>query len=168
MSHSSHMVPGVNLSTGSLGHGLPVSTGIALSKKITSNSGKVFVLLSDGELNEGSNWESLLFSAHNNLNNLVIIIDHNKIQSLDFVNKTMKLDPLKKKFSSFGCKVLEINGHNHKEIFNSLKNTSNKPLVVIANTIKGKGISFMENKVLWHYKSPNFDELILGLKELKK
>ncbi len=168
MSHSSHMVPGVNLSTGSLGHGLPVSTGIALSKKITSDDGKVFVLLSDGELNEGSNWESLLFSAHNNLNNLVIIIDHNKIQSLDFVNKTMKLDPLKKKFSSFGCKVLEINGHNHKEIFNSLKSTSNKPLVVIANTIKGKGISFMENKVLWHYKSPNFDELILGLKELKK
>ncbi len=97
MSHSSHKVPGVNLSTGSLGHGLPVSTGIALSKKILNKNGKVFVLLSDGELNEGSNWESLLFISHHNLNNLVIIIDYNKIQSLDFVNKTLKLQPLKKK-----------------------------------------------------------------------
>lgn len=168
MSHSSHKVPGVNLSTGSLGHGLPVSTGIALSKKITSDNGKVFVLLSDGELNEGSNWESLLFLSHHNLNNLVIIIDYNKIQSLDFVNKTLRLDPLKKKFSSFGCKVLEIDGHNYKEIFYSLKNTFDKPLVVIANTTKGKGVSFMENKVLWHYKPPNLDELTLGLKELNK
>ena len=168
MSHSSHKVPGVNLSTGSLGHGLPVSTGIALSKKILNKNGKVFVLLSDGELNEGSNWESLLFISHHNLNNLVIIIDYNKIQSLDFVNKTLKLQPLKKKFTSFGCKVLEINGHNHKEIFNSLKNSSNRPLVIIANTIKGKGISFMENKVLWHYKPPNDHELKLGLEELNK
>lgn len=168
MSHSSHKVPGVNLSTGSLGHGLPVSTGIALSKKILNKNGKVFVLLSDGELNEGSNWESLLFISHHNLNNLVIIIDYNKIQSLDFVNKTLKLQPLKKKFTSFGCKVLEIDGHNHKEIFNSLKNSSNRPLVIIANTIKGKGISFMENKVLWHYKPPNDHELKLGLEELNK
>ena len=168
MSHSSHKVPGVNLSTGSLGHGLPVSTGIALSKKILNKNGKVFVLLSDGELNEGSNWESLLFISHHNLNNLVIIIDYNKIQSLDFVNKTLKLQPLKKKFTSFGCKVLEIDGHNHKDIFNSLKNSSNRPLVIIANTIKGKGISFMENKVLWHYKPPNDHELKLGLEELNK
>ena len=168
MSHSSHKVPGVNLSTGSLGHGLPVSTGIALSKKILNKNGKVFVLLSDGELNEGSNWESLLFISHHNLNNLVIIIDYNKIQSLDFVNKTLKLQPLKKKFTSFGCKVLQIDGHNHKEIFNSLKNSSNRPLVIIANTIKGKGISFMENKVLWHYKPPNDHELKLGLEELNK
>ena len=168
MSHSSHKVPGVNLSTGSLGHGLPVSAGIALSKKIINKNGKVFVLLSDGELNEGSNWESLLFISHHNLNNLVIIIDYNKIQSLDFVNKTLKLQPLKKKFTSFGCKVLEIDGHNHKDIFNSLKNSSNRPLVIIANTIKGKGISFMENKVLWHYKPPNDHELKLGLEELNK
>ena len=168
MSHSSHKVPGVNLSTGSLGHGLPVSAGIALSKKIINKNGKVFVLLSDGELNEGSNWESLLFISHHNLNNLVIIIDYNKIQSLDFVNKTLKLQPLKKKFTSFGCKVLEIDGHIHKEIFKSLKNSSNRPLVIIANTIKGKGISFMENKVLWHYKPPNDHELKLGLEELNK
>ena len=168
MSHSSHKVPGVNLSTGSLGHGLPVSAGIALSKKIINKNGKVFVLLSDGELNEGSNWESLLFISHHNLNNLVIIIDYNKIQSLDFVNKTLKLQPLKKKFTSFGCEVLEIDGHNHKEIFKSLKNSSNRPLVIIANTIKGKGISFMENKVLWHYKPPNDHELKLGLEELNK
>ena len=102
------------------------------------------------------------------MNNLVIIIDYNKIQSLDFVNKTLKLQPLKKKFTSFGCKVLEIDGHNHKEIFKSLKNSSNRPLVIIANTIKGKGISFMENKVLWHYKPPNDHELKLGLEELNK
>ena len=166
MSHSSHLVPGVNLSTGSLGHGLPVSTGIALSKKIKEEKGKVFVLLSDGELNEGSNWESLLFLTHHNLNNLVIVIDYNKIQSLDFVRKTIKLQPLKDKFLSFGCKVSEINGHNDKEILNCLKKKTKKPLVIIANTIKGKGVSFMENKVLWHYKSPNLKELISGLKEL--
>ncbi len=168
MSHSSHKVKGVELSTGSLGHGLPVATGIAMSNLMQKKKEKVFVLLSDGELNEGSNWESILFASHHKLKNLVVIIDYNKIQSLDFVKNTIKLDPLKKKFLSFGCTVVSINGHNHKQIFNALKKKTQKPLVIIANTIKGKGVSFMENKVLWHYKPPNKYELEKGLKELEK
>ena len=166
MCHSSHKVKGVNLSTGSLGHGLPVATGIALSNVILKRKEKVFVLLSDGELNEGSNWESILFAAHHKLKNLVIIIDYNKIQSLDSVKNTIKLEPIKQKFLSFGCDAVLINGHNHKEILKAIKKKSTKPLVIIANTIKGKGVSFMENKVLWHYRSPNKIELEKGLKEL--
>jgi transketolase len=166
MSHSSHKVKGVHLSTGSLGHGLPVATGIALSNVILKRKEKVFVLLSDGELNEGSNWESILFAAHHKLKNLVIIIDYNKIQSLDIVKNTIKLEPIKQKFLSFDCDVVLINGHDHKEILKGLKKKSTKPLVIIANTIKGKGVSFMENKVLWHYRSPNKIELEKGLKEL--
>jgi transketolase len=166
MSHSSHKVKGVNLSTGSLGHGLPVATGIALSNVILKIKEKVFVLLSDGELNEGSNWESILFAAHYKLKNLVIIIDYNKIQSLDSVKNTIKLEPIKQKFLSFGCDVVSINGHDHKEILKAITKKTSKPLVIIANTIKGKGVSFMENKVLWHYRSPNKIELEKGLKEL--
>lgn len=166
MSHSSHKVKGVNLSTGSLGHGLPVATGIALSNVILKRKEKVFVLLSDGELNEGSNWESILFAAHHKLKNLVIIIDYNKVQSLDSVKNTIKLEPIKQKFLSFGCDAVLINGHDHKEIFKAIKKKTTKPLVVIASTIKGKGVSFMENKVLWHYRSPNKIELEKGLKEL--
>ena len=166
MCHSSHKVKGVNLSTGSLGHGLPVATGIALSNVILKRKEKVFVLLSDGELNEGSNWESILFAAHHKLKNLVIIIDYNKIQSLDSVKNTIKLEPIKQKFLSFGCDAVLINGHNHKEILKAIKKKTTKPLVIIANTIKGKGVSFMENKVLWHYRSPNKIELEKGLKEL--
>ena len=166
MSHSSHKVSGVKFSTGSLGHGLPVSVGIALSNKIEKKINKTFVLLSDGELNEGSNWEALLFASHHKLNNLIIIIDYNKIQSLDFVNKTLKLEPLKDKFASFGCKVKSINGHDFKQISESLKIKTNKPLVILANTIKGKGIKFMENKILWHYKPPNKEEMEKGLKQI--
>ena len=166
MCHSSHKVKGVNLSTGSLGHGLPVATGIALSNVILKRKEKVFVLLSDGELNEGSNWESILFAAHHKLKNLVIIIDYNKVQSLDSVKNTIKLEPIKQKFLSFGCDAVLINGHDHKEIFKAIKKKTTKPLVVIASTIKGKGVSFMENKVLWHYRPLNKIELEKGLKEL--
>ena len=168
MSHASHKVPGVHFSTGSLGHGLPVAAGVALANKIKKTNKRVIVLLSDGELNEGSNWESLLFASHNNLNNLTIIIDYNKIQSLDFVKNTLKIEPLKKKLISFGCSVNEVDGHNYLKIFNSLKKIPKaKPLVIIAHTIKGKGVKFMENKVLWHYKSPNLKELnkaLIGLR----
>ncbi len=168
MSHSSHKVKGVEFSSGSLGHGLPVATGIAMSNLMKKKKERVFVLLSDGELNEGSNWESILFAAHQKLKNLVVVIDYNKIQSLDFVKKTIRLDPLKEKFLSFGCNVVSIDGHNHKQILNAFKKKTSKPLIIVANTIKGKGISFMENKVLWHYRPPNEIELYKGLKELEK
>jgi transketolase len=167
MSHASHKVPGIYLSTGSLGHGLPVATGIALANKINKKKSKMFVVLSDGELDEGSNWESIMFSSHHKLNNLVIIIDYNKLQSIDSVKNTLNLEPLDKKFESFGCKVLVINGHNCKQIFKALNSKSSKPLVIIANTVKGKGVSFMENSVLWHYKSLNSEDYQKAMKIIK-
>ena len=167
MSHVSHKVPGINLSTGSLGHGLPVATGMALGDKIDKIKSKIFVMLSDGEVDEGSNWESLLFSSHHKLNNLVIIIDYNKIQSIDFVKNTLNLEPLRKKFESFGCKVLSIDGHNVVQITKALNSKSSKPLVIIANTIKGKGVKFMENTVLWHYRSLNLVDYKKAMKIVK-
>ena len=152
MSHTSHKVQGIELSTGSLGHGLPVACGIALANKIKNKDVRTFVLLSDGELDEGSNWEAILFSAHHKLKNLVVIIDYNKIQSLDTVKKTINLEPISNKFKSFGYKVKSINGHNFDQIIQAINTKTSKPLVVIANTIKGKGVKFMENSVLWHYK----------------
>ncbi|MFL2890002.1 MAG: transketolase [Pelagibacteraceae bacterium] len=167
MSHVSHHVPGVDFSTGSLGHGLPVATGIALSLKSRKINKKTFVLISDGELNEGTTWESILFACHHKLNNLIIIIDYNKLQSLTFVKNTLNIEPLNKKFSSFGCKVFNINGHNYKQIKKALSfNSASKPIVIIANTIKGRGVSFMENNIEWHYKSPNLNQLKTAIKEI--
>lgn len=169
MNHVSHKVNGVEFSTGSLGHGLPVAVGKALKFKINKEKNKVFVLISDGELNEGTTWESLLFACHHKLENLNIIIDYNKIQSMDFVNKVINIEPLKEKLLSFGCDVYEVNGHNESAIQKILlKKNKQKPKVVIANTIKGKGISFMENNNLWHYKSPNLQELKIALNEIEK
>ena len=168
MNHVSHKVKGVEFSTGSLGHGLPVAVGKALKFKINKESNRVFVLLSDGEMNEGTTWESLLFASHHKLDNLNIIIDYNKIQSMDFVKKVINIEPLKSKLSSFGCNVHEINGHDILAIHKVLtKKNKNKPKIVIANTIKGKGVSFMENNNLWHYKNPNQKELVAGLNEIK-
>ena len=156
MQHASHHIKGVNFSTGSLGHGLSVATGMALSNKISNVISKIYVLLSDGEMNEGSTWEALLFASHHRLDNLVVIVDYNKMQSLTFTKKTLDIEPLKRKFESFGCKALSINGHNYSQLYKAL-NSSNKkkPLVIIANTIKGKGVRFMENNIAWHYKSPS-------------
>ena len=167
MSHASHQVPGINLSTGSLGHGLPVATGIALANKINKKNSKMFIMLSDGELDEGSNWESLMFCSHHSLNNMTIIIDYNKLQSIDTIKKTLNLEPLKKKFEAFGCKVLSIDGHNFNQIYKALNSKFSKPLVIIANTIKGKGVSFMENSVLWHYKSLNLDDYKKAIKLIR-
>tara|TARA_B100000035_G_scaffold211850_1_gene181502 strand:+ start:840 stop:1610 length:771 start_codon:yes stop_codon:yes gene_type:complete len=168
MNHVSNKVNGVEFSTGSLGHGLPVSVGKALKFKTNKENNKVYVLMSDGEMNEGTTWESLLFANHHKLDNLNIIIDYNKIQSMDFVSKVIKIEPLKKKLQSFGCKVFEVNGHSVKQISKCLKKkTKDKVKVIIANTIKGKGISFMENNNLWHYKNPNEIQLKKALKEIE-
>jgi len=169
MNHVSHKVNGVEFSTGSLGHGLPIAIGKALKFKINKENKKVFVLLSDGEMNEGTTWEGLLFASHHNLNNLNIIIDYNKIQSMDFVKKVINIEPLKSKLLAFGCNVLEVDGHNIDEVNKALiKNNTDKPKIIIANTIKGKGVSFMENNNLWHYKNPTIQELNIGLNEIKK
>jgi transketolase len=169
MNHISHKVPGVEFSTGSLGHGLPFGTGKALASKISHNSNKIFVLLGDGELNEGSNWEALLFAAHHNLDNLVVIIDYNKLQSLTTVEQTLKLEPLKSKFEAFGCNVVTVNGHDHIELKSAFLNAVQfkmKPTVIIANTIKGKGVSYMENKIKWHYSTPSESELNIAINEI--
>ena len=167
MSHANHKVSGVELSTGSLGHGLSYGVGKCLAYKIKKSKKRVFVLLSDGELNEGSNWEALMFAAHHNLNNLVAIIDYNKIQSLNFVNKVIKLEPLESKFKSFGLNVKNIKGHNFKELSRAINSVhQKKPTVIIANTIKGKGVKEMENTILWHYKSPDEKQYIKFKKEL--
>lgn len=169
MNHISHKVPGVEFSTGSLGHGLPFGTGKALASKISHNCNKVFVLLGDGELNEGSNWEALLFATHHNLDNLIVIIDYNKLQSLTTVEETLKLEPLKNKFEAFGCNVLTVNGHDHielKKTFLDALQFKLKPTVIIANTIKGKGVSYMENKIKWHYSTPSESELNIAINEI--
>jgi len=170
--HVSHKgIPGVEFSTGSLGHGLPVATGMALAAKINKNKHRVVVLMSDGECDEGSNWEAILFAAHHKLNNLVVIIDRNRLQSIHSTEDTLSLEPFPDKWKSFGWEVVEVDGHNHEEIFNACSNIDipqNKPLCVIANTTKGKNVSFMENNVLWHYRSPQGDEYEAAMLELEK
>jgi len=169
MNHVSHKVKGVEFSTGSLGHGLPVAVGKALKFKSNKQSNKVFVLLSDGEINEGTTWESLLFASHHCLDNLTVIIDYNKIQSMDFVKNVINVEPLTNKFMSFGCNVFQVNGHNIFELTKIIKKKNkNKPKIIIANTVKGKGVSFMENNNLWHYKNPNLKELKISLNEINK
>lgn len=170
MNHISHKVPGVEFSTGSLGHGLPFATGKALAAKIKHNDNKVYTIVGDGELDEGSNWEALLFAAHHKLNNLIIIIDYNNLQSLTTVAETINIEPLKDKFVAFGCNVLEVDGHNHDElfiVFEKAKSLKGMPIVIIAKTIKGKGVSYMENQVKWHYSTPNEKELEIALIEIE-
>ena len=168
MNHISHKVPGVEFSTGSLGHGLPYAVGIALGNKLKKIDSKVYVILGDGEVAEGSNWEALLFASHNKLDNLVVIIDNNNLQSLTTVDDTLSLEPYDKKFLSFGCNVVKVDGHDHEQLNKvfSLNNPNLKPNVVIAKTIKGKGVSYMENEVKWHYKSPNTEELSTAIKDI--
>ena len=168
--HVSHEVPGVEVSTGSLGHGLPIGCGMALAAKRDGESHRVFVLLSDGELDEGSNWEAILFAGHHQLDNLVAIVDYNKIQSFGNVKEVLDLEPLADKWQAFNWSVGEIDGHNLEEIahcFSQVPFEVGKPNIVIAHTIKGKGISFMENQLAWHYKSPNAEQLSQALTELE-
>lgn len=170
MNHISHKVPGVEFSTGSLGHGLPFGTGKALAAKQRRESWRTFVLMSDGEWGEGSNWEACLFASHHKLENLVAIIDYNNLQSLTTVEKTLGLSPLAEKFRAFGWGVREVDGHNHSALSEVLMSTpfeTGKPSMVIAHTTKGKGVSFMENSVEWHYRSPNDDLLARALEELE-
>jgi transketolase len=162
MCHVSHKIPGIGISTGSLGHGVPIATG----KAYINRKNKIFILMSDGELNEGSNWESFLFISHHKIINIKIIIDYNKIQSLDFLKNIIKIEPIKKKFQSFGFEVSIIDGHNYNQIYSALNKKNRRPHIIIANTVKGKGVKFMENSVLWHYKSPNKEELDLALSSL--
>ena len=171
LSHTNHHIPGIEISAGSLGHALPVSCGLALAAKRKKNQWKTYCLVSDGELDEGSNWESILLAPQLKLDNLILIVDYNKIQSLGSVKDVIDLNPLQDKFTAFRWETFEVDGHDHqalKKVFTKANNSNGKPKVIIAHTIKGKGVSFMENKLLWHYKSPNLDQLNNAINEINR
>jgi transketolase len=168
--HVTSGVPGVEISSGSLGHGLPVGCGIALAAKREDLPFRTFVLVSDGELDEGSNWEAILFAPQHQLDNLVVVVDYNKIQSFGRTKDILDLDPLADKFKAFRWAVREIDGHNMQQIidaFESLPFEQDRPSVIIANTIKGKGITSMEDQLAWHYKTPTAEQVEAAMHELE-
>ncbi len=172
MHHVSHKVPGVELSTGSLGHGLPFAVGKAMASKLQHKSHQTRVLVSDGELQEGSNWEAIMFAAHHKLATLTMIVDYNNLQSITTVDKTLDISPLTDKLRAFGWKVKTVDGHTPEAIFRALlqllpSKPNEPPAALICNTVKGKGVSFMENKVEWHYKCPNDEQLAQAIKEIE-
>ena len=150
----SNKIEGIECSTGSLGHGFPFAAGVAYGNKLLNIKSKVITLVGDGECNEGSIWETAMIASHHKLNNLICIVDKNKSS-----DRALKIDDLKSKFKSFGWHAINIDGHSQKEIFKALNIKSRKPLAIIANTIKGKGINFMENNPEWHHKNLNQDLL---------
>lgn len=167
--HVNHAVPGVEVSTGSLGHGLGIAIGMALAARSIGAGSRVFCLLSDGECDEGSNWEGILFAPHHKLDNLVAIVDFNKIQSFGSVAEVLNLDPFADKWRAFGWHVREVDGHDLAALdqaFSEVPVVAGRPTVIIAHTIKGKGVSFMENKLEWHYRSPSDEQLATALAEI--
>jgi len=161
-------VRGVEAAGGSMGFGLPFGVGFALAKKIKKEKGKVFVLMGDGEIDCGTTWECALIAVHHNLDNLIAIIDANGFQAMGESKKILNFEPLKEKWSAFNWEALEIDGHNYQEIEKALlEPLKGKPRVVIARTIKGKGVSFMEGDNIYHYKAPSEEEYQRALKELE-
>ena len=172
--HVSHRVPGVEFSTGSLGHGLSVALGMAIVAQKSAKQYKVYIVIGDGECNEGSVWEAAMFAKLLKLDNLVVIVDYNKMQSMDYTDKTMALESLADKWRAFGWAVSEIDGHNHdqlKSVLQKIGRDSSMPQIVIAHTTKGKGVSFMENSILWHYRYPHtgweYDQAVCELHTAK-
>ena len=164
-----HRIPGVEASTGSLGHGLSFGMGMALAGKLDKKDFRVFVLLGDGECQEGSVWEAAMFASQNRLDNLIAVIDYNKIQAMDYLDKIVSVDPLADKWRAFGWGVKEADGHSFADLnkaFSRVPFVKNKPSMLIAHTTKGKGISFMENSPIWHYRFPNKEELKIACEEL--
>lgn len=167
--HVSHHVPGVEFSTGSLGHGLPAGCGMALAAHRDDAPWRVFVLLSDGELDEGSTWESILFAAHHGLDRLTAVVDANRWQACGRTSEVLNLEPLGAKFESFGWSVADLDGHDHTALsaaLNGVPLNPGRPTVVIARTVKGRGVSFMEDSLKWHYQIPGADDVAAALKEL--
>ncbi len=164
-------VPGVDMSTGSLGQGISAACGMALGIKHRGTPERVYCLVGDGEMEEGQVWEALMFGAHYGLDNLCVIVDNNNLQIDGFVNEVMSIYPIKEKLEAFGYSVTEIDGHNFDEIemaFNKARSTKGKPSAILMKTVKGKGVSFMENKAEWHGKAPQKAEYELALEELHK
>lgn len=164
-----HKVPGVEASTGALGHGFPFGVGIALAGKMDKKDYRVFVLVGDGECQEGSVWEAALFAPQHRLDNLTVIIDYNKLQAMDRLDEIISLDPLADKWKAFGWAVREVGGHDIdklRNIFKSVPFERGKPNLIIAHTVKGKGLSFMENIPIWHFRLPNKEEMKIACSEL--
>lgn len=171
LSHISHKIPGVELSAGSLGHILSIGCGMAYAAKLKHQNWRTFCLLGDGEMDEGSVWEAILFAPQHQLDNLVLIIDYNKIQAMGNVENIIKLDSLKNKLESFGWTALDVDGHHIEQLeqtFKTLPFEKNKPTAIIAHTIKGCGVDFMENQLEWHYKSPDDKQLQNAIKQINK
>jgi transketolase len=167
--HVSHKgVAGVELSTGSLGHGLGIGAGMAFQLRRMGGDQRVYVVLSDGECDEGSNWEAILFAAHHRLGNLCAVVDYNKLQSIAPVSETIALEPFADKWRAFGWAVERIDGHDHEALKAALARSgqADRPTCIIADTVKGRGVSFMENQVLWHYRSPQGEEFAAAMREL--
>jgi len=161
-------IPGIEASTGSIGHGLPIGAGMAMAMKLNKINKRVYVIIGDGECDEGSIWETALIAAHNKLNNLIAIVDYNKWQSFGRTNEVLNLEPLKEKWQAFNWEVKEINGHNFKEIASAIQEShlsKNKPTIIIAHTVKGKGLSIIEDNNDYHYKTPREKELKIAKKE---
>ena len=176
--HVSHHVSGVDFSTGSLGHGLSAACGMAYAAKKDGKPYRVFAVLGDGECNEGSVWEAALFGNHFRLDNLAVVVDHNHMQSLDFNENTLEIEDFAAKWRAFGWKTFEVNGNSHEELKSAFRQIEgmkseepHKPAVIIANTIKGYGISFMQNDILWHYRFPHdgweYDSAVMELYKKK-
>ncbi len=165
-------VPGIEVSTGALGHGFPIGVGMAIAAKLKKQNHNIYVVIGDGESNEGSIWEAALSASKHKLSNLKVMIDYNKIQSYDFVDKVLNLEPLKKKWESFGFEVSEVNGHDVKNLKANLKDylksKSDKPSVTICHTIKGKGFYFAENNPKWHHKNSFSTEEIENMNDCLK
>jgi transketolase len=161
-------VPGVETNTGPLGHGLPVAVGTAIGAKLAKTGARTFVIMGDGEMQEGSNWEALMSAAHHKLDNLTAIVDRNRLQQGARTEDTAGLDPLDEKLESFGFEVRVIDGHDYGQLWDALQpSTTGKPVAIVANTIKGKGVSFIEDRVEWHHKVPNAEQVAQALEELK-
>ena len=162
-------LPGVEANTGVLGHGLPIAVGAALAARMRRETWRVFVLVGDGELQEGSNWEAAMTAQHYGLDNLVVIVDRNRIQQGDFTESTIRMDPMAPKWTAFGFAVAEVDGHDHAallDLFKRMPLVAGKPTCIIANTIKGKGVSFAENKPAWHHGVPTTEQLATAASEL--
>lgn len=167
--HPTKSIPGIEQNTGGLGHGLPISSGAALAAKKDNSAVKVFTVLGDGEMAEGSNWEAMMFAAHYRLDNLCAILDYNKLQITAPNADVMGLEPIDQKLEAFGWAVKHVDGHNLEELsktFNSLPLVEGKPTFIIAHTTKGKGISYMENVLKWHHGVPSKEQYDLAMKEL--
>lgn len=165
-----HKIPGVEASTGALGHGFPFGVGVALAGRMDGQDYRVFVLLGDGECQEGSVWEAALFAAQHKMDNLTAIIDYNKLQAMGRLDEIVGLEPLGEKWRAFGWEVREVNGHDPeklKNLFKSLPFRRGRPSMIIAHTIKGKGISFMENVPIWHFRMPSPKEIEIICNELE-